>query len=249
MIYCILKGGLGNMLFQIAATMNFASKLGVDFSFPNMNVHLKYLEKETTYNPNLKCVRHYERLFKNLKTTNIPNGIRKINFPFHYVNWDIPKDCVIEGFFQSEKYFINSRKKILKMFDLKPKTNMVSIHVRRGDYLKNPNYHTLLGEKYYDEAMSHFENEKFLIFSDDIDWCRSIFTGNKFDFYEGSNDLEEMLTMASCKHNIISNSSFSWWGAWLNKNESKRVLAPINWFGPLANLKTQDIYCESWKIM
>ncbi len=249
MIYCILKGGLGNMLFQIAATMNFASKLGVDFSFPNLNIHLNYLKEETKYNPNLKCIKHYEHLFENLKTTNTPNRIKKINFPFHYVDWEIPKDCMIEGFFQSEKYFINSRKEILKMFDLKPKINMTSIHVRRGDYLKNPNYHTVLGGKYFDEAMSHFENQKFLIFSDDIGWCRSTFTGNRFDFYEGKNDLEEMMVMSSCEHNIISNSSFSWWGAWLNQNDKKKVIAPKNWFGPKANLITQDIYCEKWKII
>jgi hypothetical protein len=249
MIYCILKGGLGNMLFQIAATIEFSSKLGVDFSFPNLNQHLSYAKREQTYNPKLKCTKHYEHLFRNLKTTLPPIGIKKINFPFHYSEQQIPKDCVVEGFFQSEKYFKNSREEILNMFDLKQERDLVSIHVRRGDYLKNPNYHNVLGKEYYDKAMSHFPKDRFLIFSDDIEWCRHAFVGDRFEFYEGKNDLEEMMVMASCKHNIIANSSFSWWAAWLNQNDEKKVIAPKKWFGPIPNLVTQDIYCESWKVI
>lgn len=250
MIYCNLKGGLGNMLFQIAATMEFASKSGVDFSFPNLIQHLSYIKREQTFNPNLKCVKHYERLFRNLKNVQPQSGIKKINFPFQYVDWQIPKDCVIDGYFQSEKYFKNCRENILNMFDFQPKRDMVSIHVRHGDYLKNPSCHNVLVKEYYDKAISCFPEDNFLIFSDDMDWCRSTFTGDRFKFHEGENDLDDMLSMSSCKHNIIANSSFSWWGAWLNRNEDKKVFCPSQWVGTtLSHLYTKDIYCQNWIII
>ena len=247
MIYCNLKGGLGNMLFQIAATMEFARKHNVDFSFPNLKEHLCYAKNETHFNPKLKCVNHYEYLFRNLNTIKPNNRIKKINFPFHHVEWEVPKDCMIEGFFQSEKYFKQSRKQILSLLAKKTdKINKVAVHIRRGDYLKNPNYHAVLNKEYYYKAFELFPDYKFLIFSDDIEWCKKSFTGELFEFYEGKTDLEEILMMSYCEHNIIANSSFSWWGAWINENKDKKVVAPKKWFGPLARLETKDIYCEDW---
>lgn len=246
MIYCNLKGGLGNMLFQIAATMEFSRKLGVDYSFPNLLEHLEYAATETNYNPKLKSVAHYQQLFKDLRTVKPILTFEKIVFPFHYVDYQLPKDCIIEGFFQSEKYFKESRRQILSLFPKKQKINKVAVHIRRGDYLKNQAYHNVLSIEYYLEAFKLFPNN-FLLFSDDIEWCKSIFTGMEFEFYEGENDLEEMLTMSCCEHNIIANSSFSWWGAWLNTNEHKKVVCPSQWVGPqLKHLNTSDICCDEW---
>lgn len=240
MIYCNLKGGLGNMLFQIAATMEFSRKLGVDCSFPNIKTHKRLFD-------NKKVIHNYKMIFQSLKDTQPKIGTKKISFPFHYVDWNVPDEHIIEGFFQSEKYFKQSREQILSLFTKKAKINKVAVHIRRGDYLKKQAHHNVLSIEYYLEAFKLFPNNNFLMFSDDVEWCKSTFTGIEFEFYEGENDLEEMLTMSCCEHNIIANSSFSWWGAWLNTNEHKKVVCPSQWVGPaLSYLNTSDIYCDDW---
>lgn len=241
MIYCNLKGGLGNMLFQIAATMEFSRKFEVDFSFPNLNTHKRLFDGK-------KIIKEYHGVFDSLKCIQPKIGTKKINFPFHYVDWHIPKECIIEGFFQSEKYFKNSREKILNVFPQYHKlTNKVSVHVRRGDFLKKQQYHNILTLEYYKKAFSIFSNERFLIFSDDIEWCKKKFIGKEFSFHETQGDMADIAIMSSCKHNIVANSSFSWWGAWLNRSKGKKVICPSQWVGPaLKNLNTNDIYCEEW---
>ena len=95
--------------------------------------------------------------------------------------------------------------------------------------------------------MPNFNNcENFIIFSDDIKWCKNNFIGDKFTFIEGEKDYIDLWLMSLCNHNIIANSSFSWWGAWLNQNPNKKVIAPINWFGPEKKLNPKDIYCKNW---
>ena len=89
----------------------------------------------------------------------------------------------------------------------------------------------------------------FLIFSDDINWCKEFFPDipEKFKFIDGNTDYEDLILMSLCKNNIICNSTFSWWAAWLNQNQDKKVIVPTNWFGKAyANNKTDDIFCENW---
>lgn len=106
----------------------------------------------------------------------------------------------------------------------------VSLHVRRGDYVKHPMFEQLWATDYYDRAMAQFPRDsKFLIFSDDIEWCRRKWSGTQFQFSWGRNEIEDMNIMAGCQHNIIANSSFSWWGAYLNPNPNKIVVYPKAW--------------------
>lgn len=108
----------------------------------------------------------------------------------------------------------------------------VSIHVRRGDYLTN-NFHTVLTDTgYYEKAIKLFPSKSFLIFSDDPEWCKINFTGKEFQIIEGQNEVDDLNMMAGCEHNIIANSSFSWWAAYLNKNPNKRVISPreVDWY-------------------
>ena len=98
--------------------------------------------------------------------------------------------------------------------------------------------------------MTYFNNcDNFLIFSDDIVWCKNNFVGDKFIFIEGEEDYIDLWLMSLCNHNIIANSSFSWWGAWLNKNNNKTVIAPKNWFGPNKKLDPTDLYCKDWLVI
>ena len=131
---------------------------------------------------------------------------------------------------QDEKYFKDVVEEVRTIFSQGSAgyTDKVSLHVRRGDYVNHPFYVNLTETDYYKDAMALFPGEKFLVFSDDIEWCKQHFIGDQFDFYHES-EVEDMNMMSSCKHNIIANSTFSWWAAWLNSNPMKRVVAPKAW--------------------
>lgn len=157
------------------------------------------------------------------------------------------------GYWQNEKYFIDIRDELIKKFkfpDLNIKNkkvnddiknnDSVSLHVRRGDYLNNSFYLDINKENYYKKAIKYIigkvENPKFFVFSDDIKWAKEEFKtycGSLdfiyIDWNNGVNSYIDMQLMAACKYNIIANSSFSWWGAWLNNNPNKIVIAPKKW--------------------
>jgi hypothetical protein len=265
MIYCMLKGGLGNMMFQIAATTSLSIEKNTAPSFPNLNSHLEYLNSEFVFNAKLDYAQEYKELpiFKNLNTIPYHSDQHEIiTFPFHYEEKNISDNSVIEGFFQSEKYFIKNKEYILKLFSIDEnlneelafkysdilKYNTTSIHVRRGDYLQFNNHHPCQSLAYYQKGIDHTKDytEKYLIFSDDIEWCKTKFLGNRFIFVNEDRDFKEMYLMSLCNNNITCNSSFSWWSAWLNKNPNKIVIAPKIWFGPLINENDKDIIPESW---
>jgi hypothetical protein len=171
------------------------------------------------------------------------------------------------GYFQSEKYFEDIAADIRK--DFRPADGelsrrvcdgvaalrkrgrpLVSIHVRRGDYLSvSPDGALLVAPERIERAMGGFHDSDFLMFSDDMAWCKSRFGRDDVSFSPFSSALEDLMAMTLCDHNIIANSSFSWWGAWLNSNPQKRVVAPRNWFGRVGNAgEDADIYPVSWEI-
>lgn len=263
MIYCKLKGGLANMLFQIAGTLGISKKYGMSPSFPNLNQNLNYLNQDDFYNSKLKHAEEYKLILG--KINQIPpksHHLKYIHYPFHYV--EIPlndEDCSIEGFFQSEKYFINAKSEIFELFkeplivqkiinEKYPQYSVrtTSLHVRRGDYLKLPNYHPTQPISYYEQAMNILKDETdyFLVFSDDIEWCKENIIGDNIIYIDNEIDYIELYLMARCDNNIIANSSFSWWGAWLNKNENKKVVSPNLWFGCDVGENTNDIIPKNW---
>lgn len=149
----------------------------------------------------------------------------------------------VQGYLQNEAYFKDIRHILVREFTLKkrldivPSTNSVSIHVRRGDYLTIPLYH-VCGMDYYNAAMAEmdrrFETPVYYIFSDDLVWVRENFPQDERHIIAADKyhleDCEEMVLMSRCFNNIISNSTFSWWAAWLNPNPYKTVIAPKAWF-------------------
>jgi hypothetical protein len=105
---------------------------------------------------------------------------------------------------------------------------------------------------YYNRATSDilkYNKNKFIVFSDDPDWCRNTFTGDNYIVSDLNNSHIELCAMSLCDNHIIANSSFSWWGAWLNTNINKRVIAPSRWFGPALIKDTSDVYCNDWIII
>lgn len=173
----------------------------------------------------------------------------------------------LSGYWQCEKYFKDIRNILLKEFsfpkEIKEKTanlsaeliseNSVSIHIRRSDYLSEKNrnvYGNICTEQYYENAIDYveqfIEKPKYYIFSDDLEWARNQFKGNNYvvvDKNRGKDSYIDMYLMSQCRCNIIANSSFSWWAAWLNQNPEKIVLAPKKWF---QNHDKEDIVCEDW---
>ena len=120
-----------------------------------------------------------------------------------------------------------------------------SIHVRRGDYVNHWLHHIDL-RNYYNFCFKQFENVHYYICSDDIEWCKNNLLFDNILFVEGLDDIEDMWLMSLCKNNIIANSTFSWWGAWLNKNPDKKVISPNNWFGNHVNINQNNIIPENW---
>ncbi|NCN25885.1 hypothetical protein COT94_01860 [Candidatus Falkowbacteria bacterium CG10_big_fil_rev_8_21_14_0_10_37_14] len=173
-----------------------------------------------------------------------------------------------DGYWQSEKYFSGYRQDILKDFTLVKTSrdfdkrahnikgdNSVSIHIRRGDYLTNrfaSAVHPLCSLDYYSQAIelikSKISNPKFFVFSDDPDWVKNNLPLNKDEsvIVSGSNlkDCEELILMSYCEHQIIANSTFSWWGAWLNKNAEKIVIAPKQWLK--CDVQPKDLIPDNW---
>lgn len=133
---------------------------------------------------------------------------------------------------QDPYYFEEHTHKIKRLFgtNIPPKLDQVAIHVRRGDYVNNPFYVDLSLTDYYEKAMELFPTSTFLVFSDDIEWCKDRFQGKQFEFFH-SDELTDLNTMAACSGHIIANSSFSWWGAYLSPNCGKVVAPSVdNWY-------------------
>lgn len=179
---------------------------------------------------------------------------------------------VLDGYWQSELYFKQYAKRIRNEFSFKPPINAelkdlldqikqgisVGVHVRRGDYIANAKtnaVHGFLGENYYFNALKYFsdiyKDIRFFVFSDDKIWCRYFFSGLGVDVtvVDKISDAVEMdmFLMSQCEHNIIANSSYSWWSAWLNTNPKKTVIAPERWFSSDEyQFKYQNIVPPSW---
>lgn len=178
----------------------------------------------------------------------------------------LTKNCVFVGYWQTEKYFKNIRNILTLKFefaninhalkelgDMLSDREYVSVHIRRGDYLQNPDiYMGICTKDYYIRAIRYIQSIKpdirVVFFSDDLNWVRNNFNiqdavycnEDMFGHYE---DWYDMYLMSRCKYNIIANSSFSWWGAWLNQTAQKVVIAPKKWY---RFNDTPDIWCEGW---
>jgi len=254
---------LANQMFQYAALKGIAKNRGYDYCIPPS----KYQGVTDEWEEHQLFVP-----FK-LDTINILNvqyidfdrpTINESGFNFDKNLFDECPDWVsLLGYFQSEKYFKNVKSDLRKDFSfnndiLDPCMDAIcsiespiSLHVRRTDYVTNPN-HTTLGFEYYEEALKQFDSKRnVLIFSDDTEWCKNqkIFESDRFYVSEGQTNYADLCLMTLCEDHIIANSSFSWWGAWLA--EDNRVVAPSGWFRGtnLEHLDTTDLLPETWEII
>ena len=185
------------------------------------------------------------------------------------------KNSYLNGYWQSIKYFEGIENDIKKDFRFKNQldnknleilneienSNSISIHIRRGDYMSPENYNMygcIATPTYYKKAIKvieeKVENPTFFVFSNDMDWVKKNIQINSRVFYidinSGNGSYKDMQLMSNCKHNIIANSSFSWWGAWLNENKNKIVIAPKKWINREdVDSDKRELFCEGWTLL
>ena len=204
----------------------------------------------------------------------LPPHKRKVylekQYPFDKNFYRSNKHIYLKGHRQTEKYFARHAEEVRRIYQIKHSAiadvegfasevrgfTSVAVHVRRGDYLRLPiilNWHGVLSKEYYLNALqlikSKFNNPRFFYFSDDIEWVEkelcSSFPGIIVSNSISKTHLHDFYLMQSCKHQIIANSTFSWWAAWMNPNPEKIVIAPKKWFNK-APYDTRDLIPESW---
>lgn len=293
MVIVDIIGGLGNQMFQYAAARALALRKGVplklDISgFATYGLHQGF-ELSRVFNIEIDIAKS-EDVQKMLGWQSKPRirGIlsrrryavlRSKNFViepgFHY--WkgicELPSNCYLKGFWQSEKYFIDAAALLHKDFTFRQpfdnknaecaalisQVNAVSLHVRRGDYVSDSRtaaVHGLCSAEYYRAALrvvsERVTSPHIFVFSDDMRWAKENLPLESpvhyVDLNQGEYSFNDMRLMSMCKHNIIANSSFSWWAAWLNSSPEKIVIAPSRWFNT-GHHDTRDVYCPSWFVL
>ena len=248
-------GGLGNYLFQIASAYSKSVDDNSNFFIDKNDITIGHSNPEK-YKTNIFRKMNFQ--------TPIDEYFNYLEPHFNYAQiQNFGQNTKMIGYFQSEKYFIKNKNKILNLFNIDEETKTYlnkkygvilknktcSLHVRRGDYVRLNQYHTVLPIEYYEKSINIIGDDyHFLIFSDDLGWCeKNLFFIKNKTFIVGNDDYQDLYLMTMCENNIIANSSFSWWGAWMNNNENKKIISPKLWFGPLnKHLNTDDLYCEKW---
>ena len=242
MIINDLMGGLGNQLFQISAGFAHAKNIKTDYAI-NYKIGSIYNGQGHPH------MRYKDNLYKNIPETN--NNYFSIYKEPKYSFTQIPKldNLCLLGYFQSKKYFLGYEeevkslfefpnpliKKVMNKFD-KIKKKKVGIHFRLGDYrLENTKevFYNIDYSLYLKETTKYFGNEyEFLIFSDDVNWVNNNINlqNTSYEILKPSlSPAKDMALMSLCNHNIIANSTFSWWAAWLNSSVNKIVITPQKW--------------------
>lgn len=237
-------------------------ELGEVFNISAVSATKEELKRVTRYTTNYKLSRVYRKFLPKKKTEVLElDGCRYNPNIFRDANGDM----FYEGIWQDEKYFSQVRPLILKEFSYKHPMNVqneeasrkfaekltISLHIRRGDYLQHKNYIGLCGLDYYTAAINYVKEKygpdiQFAIFSNDMPWCRENilplieeYDCTLVDWNKGKDSYNDIRLMGYCKVNIIANSSFSWWAAYLNPNENKEVIAPAKWTNMPVQFKRQ----------
>ena len=248
------QGRFGNQMFQFAALKGIAVHRGFDFCIPGASdgrAAPHQLFDAFSLDGVTRCPPRRRLPFGG------PNRVTERSHRFDEELFEsCPDNADLKGYFQTEKYFVHIRDQILDDFrfhspceDKAPADRYVAIHVRRGDYVNKQFAHPLCSVNYYAEAMAMFPSgSTFVVFSDDLAWCREQPLFRDVLFSEGTSPYEDMYLMSRAEHNIVANSSFSWWAAWLNPHPDQIVVAPSLWFEPsyLSPEQTRDVVPDSW---
>jgi FkbM family methyltransferase len=242
-------GRLGNQMFQYAALRSLAKKFNYDYCLPYFEGRL--CEEDLNI---FDCFKLNNEERKNTNFYEIKSDTLGLD---ENIFNKCPNNVDLVGYFQDVKYFENNSEDIKKSFTFKDDffnlakeyfyssfgdDEVISLHIRRGDYLNFPQ-HPVQDIEYYSKALKFFNRQlKVLIFTDDIEWAENqeIFKSERFFFSRNNNTAVDLCMQTFCKYHIIANSSYSWWGAWLSN--SKKVIKPEKWFGN--ELKNYDDFLQ-----
>lgn len=284
-----LKGGLGNQMFQYALAYKLAAlknvQIVLDHSFFKLpaGAHTSREYELGVFRIGIEkasddLLARYHKM-RGSRLTRLTRAFPRL-LPYRFFDqkgynfdpevFNVADNTLIDGHWQSAKYFEDMTDRIREVFRFVPEpdnearkrmdhinsVNAISVHIRRGDYVEQAAahaFHGLCGADYYARAMtqlrSHFPDAVFFIFSDDQAWAKAnLDPSMNMVFVEGNNgekNFEDMRSMSMCNHHIIANSSFSWWGAWLNPSPSKKVIAPSAWFRD-PTIDTSDMVPSDW---
>lgn len=285
MILTRLIGGLGNQMFQYAAGKRLSelhdTELKLDISPLLTGYNREYsldefnIRAEVATSNEIDNFRSRPSLLRRFLFRRDMKGphhtYKEPHFHFDEKVFSLPDNTYIEGYWQSWKYFDGISNLLRKDFsfksidtsgidpilDLIRDSESVAIHIRLGDYLKNPETHSIHGvcsPEYYAASVKYIldrvDSSHFFVFSDDISLAkeRYPFYGLPVTYMEshaGKNSYLDMFLMARCRHFIIANSTFSWWSAWLGSRPGKIVIAPKKWFNDPGFI-TKDLYMPDW---
>lgn len=264
-------GRLGNQMFQYATLLGISKKINCEVGIPTVN---SKIIKQIALHPSYFKLDEYFNLSVKRYDSIQPKFVYEYNDGnFNENIFKLQDSTDILGYFQSEKYFLHAKEFIVNEFKFKNKQKYkkhknfisrfdcpVSFHVRRGDYAYLTNVYNIDLMDYYAKSIKIIQelvNTKLdiLVFSDDIEWCKSNLTLLNPSMHYISNSVfasdqeDDMMLMSLCNHNIIANSSFSWWASWLNPNKNKIVTAPKKWLVDRPYEQYKDIYCEGWIVV
>mgnify|MGYP001546720027 CR=1 FL=1 len=237
-----------------------------------------YRDRFITASPLHRTVRLCRRIYPSFLCAS--THIREQSLAFEGKVLELTDGCYLDGYRQSWKYFADINPLIRQEFQFRDEGCVsyaesylgairrrygvvVSLHVRRGDLAfskeilgsKNSDQGELVDRAYMKSAMEQFSSgTAFLIFSDsskDIEWCRANIKGEHLFFSVGHSDIQDFVLMSRCDHNIIANSTFSWWAAWLNENLSRRVIVPRGWFSRGSRYASliDDLIPQGWEVL
>jgi hypothetical protein len=290
MVIVRLNGGLGNQLFQYAAgrRLSIFHRTPIKIDLGIYDYHKLRCYSLTSFRikesiaTKSEVAKAQEKYLKN-SLGGIPGLIWKFKWrrrwslvkefylgPYNPEILHTTRNVYLDGYWQSEKYFIDVQDVIRQEFTVRNElsfeckaiaalitsTNSVSLHVRRADYVSDSETHQTHGvcnleyyKKCIDLVKTRVSNPYFFVFSDDISWCKENLhfdVPTTFVTHGGAKgDYEDFRLMSLCKHNVIANSSFSWWAAWLNTNPDKMILAPRKWLND-SKYNTQDVIPDRW---
>lgn len=266
-------GRLANQIFQHATLISVGVKKGYIVKLPGYNEVPKpdgcydfANRKWLTYKLDLyNCFDLKTEKCSEEEANGLKNRFNEAGFSFDPNVFNVSDSTSIEGYYQSYKYFDDVRQDVLNEFKFKPQIakeaedvlkpisnrEVVSIHIRRQDYVGSTTL-GLVGLEYFSQALEKFTDNdyNFLIVSDDIKWCKETFELEENVFFsDGHSHYVDLCILSKCQHNIICNSTFSWYGAWANQNPNKRIIAPSQWFRPGVDFNTKDLYPPEWIVI
>jgi hypothetical protein len=238
-------GWLGNQMFQYAFLYAVGKKTEIDIGFDFNNNPMLTKIFNIKAKDSSKIIQSKFLVEKNtceyIDYSSIENNTDIMGY-FQNYKYVKENEIDLKNIFVFNENTYNKCFNFIKEFKNKIKKDLVSIHLRRTDYLKAPDIHNVCDEKYYSNAIGNFSKDNFfVIFTDDPEYAENAFVNIPCIVMNNSTE-EDLILMSLCDHNIIANSSYSWWGSWLNENTNKKIIAPKRWYNKIGPKEWENIY-------